>query len=188
MRKFFIYFFACFLLVDFSAFLFSSPKKKYKNWLNEEVYWLITKEEKKAFKKLKTDEEKDKFIALFWAKRDPTPLDEKNEFKEAYYERLNYVNLKFTRGPLMGWKTDIGKIMIFFGPPKERQASPETWFYGPIHYLGLDEEFRVVFDNRFSLDPHLTSKAVLKAIDNFAQKAILHPDLKEVPQYEEDRP
>lgn len=106
--------------------LVSAKKDKYKIWLNEEVYWIITKEEKEAYKKLKSNKVKEKFIALFWAKRDPTLLTEKNEFKEAYYSRLNYVNLKFTRGEKMGCNTDVGKILIFFGLPKERRTDSET--------------------------------------------------------------
>src|SRR4030043_1522991 len=87
--------FSCLSLLSLSAF---GGKDKYRTWLNEEVYWLITSEGQTAFKKLKTDKEKDDFIALFWAKRDPTPGTEKNEFKDAYYANLAFVNQKYTRG------------------------------------------------------------------------------------------
>jgi len=168
----------CMLSLYLLTSVFAAQERNYKNWMNEDVYWIITPEEKKAFKKLKTDEEKENFINLFWAKRDPTPLDEQNEFKETYYKRLDYVNRRFTRGPQRGWKTDAGKILIFFGPPRERQSDPETWYYDPIPYLGLDSEFKVIFNNTFSLDSQMTSMTVLKAIDEFPQQIIFNPDLK----------
>ncbi|UCC38700.1 MAG: GWxTD domain-containing protein [Candidatus Aminicenantes bacterium] len=174
------------ILTAFSSFL-SAKEDKYKKWLNEEVYWLMTPEEEKAFKKLKKDKDKDKFIALFWAKRDPTLFTEKNEFKEAYYSRLDYVNKKYTRGQEMGWKTEIGKILLFFGLPVERRTNPETWVYAPIRSLKIDEEFEVVFDAvenvGLALNESLTSKIALDAMDEFASRTIFHPDLKEVPDY-----
>jgi len=168
----------------------------YKKWLNEDVYWLITSEEKDAFKKLETDQERNEFIALFWAKRDPTPRTEKNEFKEAYYSRLEYVNLKFTRGQNVGWKTDMGKVLIFFGVPQERHANPETWIYEPIQSLNMTEKFQVVFNiveeggeeidqkkATFVIDDKLTSKSALDVMSDYSRRTLFHPQLKEVPQY-----
>lgn len=188
MKKYFIFFFVGLFLMDFSCSFLLAEKDKYKRWLNEEVYWIITHEEEEAFKKIKSDKEKEKFIAIFWAKRDPTPFTEKNEFKEAYYSRLEFVNKKYTRGQEMGWKTDVGKILIFFGLPKERKTNPETWIYSPIRYLNIAEEFQIVFDivdgKGLLLNEKLTSKAALEAMDNYAAKTIFHPQLKEIPQYE----
>lgn len=187
MKKIFVYFFSFLLFFSFSSFLLAAKKDKYKRWLNEDVYWIITHEEEEAFKKLKSDKEKEKFIALFWAKRDPTPFTEKNEFKEAYYSRLNYVNLKYTRGQEMGWKTDVGKILIFFGLPRERKTNPETWVYNPIRFLNISDEFQIVFDiveeKGLVLDEKLTSKVALDTMDNYASKTIFHPQLKEIPKY-----
>src|SRR6185295_5265522 len=41
-------------------------KSVYKNWLEQDVSYIITDEERKAFKALKTDEERDQFIENFW--------------------------------------------------------------------------------------------------------------------------
>jgi GWxTD domain-containing protein len=196
MKRLLVCFFSCLLFINFSSPYLSAQKEKYKRWLNEEVYWIITKEEESAFKKLTTDQERDKFIALFWAKRDPNPLDEKNEFKKAFYSRLDYVNLKYTRGQDMGWKTDIGKILIFFGLPKERRANPETWTYKAQPWMRINEDFQVVFDisedegqevdqkkARFVLNERLTSKVALDAMSNYAQRTIFNPQLTEVPKY-----
>lgn len=172
------------LFINFSSLL-SATKDKYKKWLNEEVYWIITPEEKEVFKRLKSDKEREKFIALFWAKRDPTALTEKNEFKDGYYSRLNYVNLK--SGKDKGWKTDEGKIIIVFGLPKEKRTEPETWIYDPISYLNIKDEFQIVFDTardkRLILNKKLTSKVTFDAMDNYASRTIFNPQLKEIPKY-----
>jgi GWxTD domain-containing protein len=169
------------------SFLQSAEKINYKKWLNEEVYWLITPEEQTAFKKLKTDKDRSAFIALFWAKRDPTPATERNEFKEAYYANLAFVNQKYTRGHEMGWKTDIGKILLFFGLPRERQTNPETWVYDPIPSLKIEDGFRVVFDPMedvgLVLNQQQTSRAALDAMDEYAYRTIQHPDMEAVPDY-----
>ena len=167
-------------------------KDKYKTWLNEEVYWLITPEEQTAFKNLKTDKGREDFIALFWARRDPTPLTEKNEFKEAYYANLAFVNRKYTRGQEMGWKTDIGKILLFFGLPRERRTNPETWVYDSLPSLKIETEFEFVFDAvegvGLVLNQRQTSRIALEAMDKYASRTILHPDMKTVPDYPKPSP
>src|SRR5262245_28107585 len=67
-------------------------KKAYKDWLDKDVTYIITDEEKKAFKKLANDDERERFIEEFWRRRDPDPDTEENEFKEEYYERIAYAN------------------------------------------------------------------------------------------------
>src|SRR5512144_1806127 len=79
-------------------------KSVYKNWLDQDVSYIITDEERKAFKALKTDEERDQFIEQFWLRRDPDPDTPENEYKEQYWERVQYANEKFTSG-VPGWRT-----------------------------------------------------------------------------------
>ncbi len=64
----------------------------YKKWLNEDVTYIITDEEKAAFKRFATDEERQQFVEQFWLRRDPTPDTEENEFKEEHYRRIAYAN------------------------------------------------------------------------------------------------
>ena len=89
--------------------------KTYKKWLDEDVRWIITDEEQKAFKLLSNDEERDQFIEAFWQRRDPTPDTVENEFKEEHYRRMAYANEHFAAG-IPGWKTDRGRIYIMYGP------------------------------------------------------------------------
>ncbi|HLI82996.1 MAG TPA: GWxTD domain-containing protein, partial [Bryobacteraceae bacterium] len=100
----------------------------YKKWLNEDVAYIITDEERAAFKRLQTDEEREQFIEQFWLRRDPTPDTVENEFKEEHYRRIQYANDHFASG-IPGWKTDRGRIYIVFGPPDERDEHPSGGTY-----------------------------------------------------------
>jgi len=102
--------------------------KTYKKWLNEDVAWIITDEERAAFKQLSNDEERDNFIEAFWQRRDPTPDTEENEYKEEHYRRIAYTNEHFAAG-IPGWKTDRGRIYIMYGPADEIDAHPSGGTY-----------------------------------------------------------
>jgi len=93
----------------------------YNKWLDEEVRWIISDEERTAFKRLQTDDEKQSFIETFWLRRDPSPDTEENEFKEEHYRRIAWANDRFASG-IPGWKTDRGMIYIKFGPPDENDS------------------------------------------------------------------
>ena len=139
-------------------------KKAYKDWLEKDVTYIITDEERKAFKKLATDDEREKFIEEFWRRRDPDPDTDENEFKEEYYERIAYANENFASG-IPGWKTDRGRIWIMYGKPDERETHPsggsydrpsyegggststypfETWFYRYLPGVGSGVEIEFV--------------------------------------------
>jgi GWxTD domain-containing protein len=90
----------------------------YRKWLNEDVSYIITDEERAAFKRLQTDEEREQFIEQFWLRRDPTPDSIENEFKEEHYRRIAYANEHYASG-IPGWKSDRGRIYIEYGPPDE---------------------------------------------------------------------
>lgn len=100
----------------------------FKKWLNEDVSYIITDEERSAFKKLATDEEREAFIENFWLRRDPTPDTVENEYKEEHYRRIAYANERFASG-IPGWKTDRGRIYITFGPADEVESHPSGGSY-----------------------------------------------------------
>ena len=139
-------------------------KKAYKDWLDKDVTYIITDEERKAFKKLATDDERERFIEEFWRRRDPDPDTEENEYKEEYYERIAYANEHFSSG-IPGWKSDRGRIWIMYGKPDERETHPmggaydrpsyegggstttypfETWFYRYLPGVGSGIEIEFV--------------------------------------------
>ena len=110
-------------------------KKAYKDWLEKDVTYIITDEERKAFKKLATDDEREKFIEEFWRRRDPDPDTDENEYKEEYYERIAYANEHFASG-IPGWKSDRGRIWIMYGKPDERETHPAGGPYDRPSYEG----------------------------------------------------
>jgi bla regulator protein blaR1 len=122
----------------------------YGRWLNEEVVYIITDKERDAFRKLTTDEERNKFIEQFWERRNPNPGSLENKFKEEYYRRIAYANEHFaTDRP--GWKSDRSHMYIIYGPPDEIDSHPagpphpfEEWKYKYIKGLGANVIFTFV--------------------------------------------
>ena len=161
-------------------------KGAYKTWLNQDVIWIITDDEAKAFKQLSNDEERDAFIEQFWLRRNPSPDSPENEFREEHYRRIAYANEHFAAGK-PGWKTDRGHIYISFGKPDSIDSHPsggtydrpmeegggststfpfETWHYRYLEGVGdnLDLEF---VDTCQCGDYHFT-------IDRSEKDALLH--------------
>ena len=113
----------------------------YKKWLDEDVRWIITDEERADFKKLLTDKQRDEFVVAFWERRNPTPGTSHNPFKEEHYRRLAFANEHFA-GSVPGWKTDRGRFYVVFGPPDSVDRHPgfsppsETWHYRYVEGIG----------------------------------------------------
>src|SRR2546426_8087128 len=158
----------------------------YKKWLQEEVPYVITDEERGAFKKLSTDEEREQFIEQFWERRNPNPGSPENEFKEEYYRRIAYANEHYASG-IPGWKSDRGRIYIMYGPADEIESHPsggtymrppeegggetstypfETWRYRYIDGIGTNIILEFV-------DPTMTGEFHL-TMDPGEKDALLH--------------
>lgn len=136
----------------------------YRKWLEEDVVYIITQEERDVFLKLQTDAERDRFIEEFWRRRDRDSTPSINEFKEEHYRRIQYANEHFTAG-IPGWKTDRGRVYIKFGPPDDIQDYPagstyvraghegggttlvnpfQVWRYNYIEGIGSEVEIEFV--------------------------------------------
>lgn len=100
----------------------------FRRWLDEDVKYIITGEERKAFLQMSTDDERENFIEQFWLRRDPTPDSMENEYKEEHYRRIAYANERYASG-IPGWRTDRGRIYIAYGPPDEIEAHPSGGQY-----------------------------------------------------------
>jgi GWxTD domain-containing protein len=98
------------------------PDRSFTDWIRD-VEPIISADELNAWKKLRTNEEREQFIATFWNNRDPDPDTEENEYREAYYERVAYVNEHFASGT-PGYKTDRGRIYLKYGKPDEVESHP----------------------------------------------------------------
>ncbi len=158
----------------------------FKRWLDEDVRYIITPEERKAFIQMATDEERENFIESFWLRRDPTPDSMENEYKEEHYRRIAYANDRYASG-IPGWRTDRGRIYIAHGPPDEIESHPsggqyqrpyeegggftstypfEIWRYRWIEGIGSDILLEFV-------DPTMTGEYRL-TMDPSEKDALLH--------------
>ena len=172
-------------------------KGEYRTWLDQDVRWIITDQESKAFKSLSNDEERDQFIEQFWLRRNPNPESPENEYRDEHYARIAYANEHFAAGR-PGWLTDRGHIYIAFGKPDSIDSHPsggsyerpmeegggntstfpfEIWHYRYLPGIGdnLDLEF---VDSCMCGDYHAT-------IDRSEKDALKHTPRRGATMYEQ---
>lgn len=146
---------ACFFGLSTAARCGTPLPEKYRRWLNEEVVYIISEEERKAFLRLPSDDAREEFIQEFWEARNPVRGTGRNPVKEEHYRRLEYANQNFGHeSNTPGWKTDMGRTYILLGKPASRaifkgyaQLYPlELWFYNnPTGNPSLPPFFYVLF-------------------------------------------
>lgn len=140
--------------------------KTYKKWLDEDVRWIISDEERSAFKQLSNDEERDNFIEAFWQRRDPTPDTVENEFKEEHYRRMAYANEHYAAG-IPGWKTDRGRIYVMYGPPDEIDAHPGGGIYNRPMEEGGGETSTFPFEDwRYRYLDGIGQEVIIEFVDD----------------------
>jgi GWxTD domain-containing protein len=145
-------------------------------WVDQEVPDIASSEERNTFQGLRTDEEREQFIAAFWQRRDPTPGTADNEFRSEYYRRIADANQRFTTpSGIRGWLTDRGRTLILHGEPDQRANAAlaalrredgsvislgplELWRYRYIQGIGNNVELTFVDtarrgNYRLELDP-----------------------------------
>ena len=137
----------------------------YREWLDRDVAYIITRAEKTAFLQLTTDEAREQFIEQFWEIRNPTPGAPTNPYREEHYKRLEYASDHFSLNKTRdGWKTDMGKIYITLGPPEQKARyvntsevrAMEIWFYSSSH-PALPPFFNIIFYEKDFTDFRLYS-------------------------------
>jgi GWxTD domain-containing protein len=139
--------------------------RPYKKWLDEDVIWIISDEERQAFKQLSNDEERDQFIEAFWQRRDPTPDTEENEYKEEHYQRIAYANEHFAAG-IPGWKSDRGRIYIMYGKPDEIDSHPSGGSYErPIEEGGGETSTFPFEDWRYRYLDGIGQEVIIEFVD-----------------------
>jgi GWxTD domain-containing protein len=172
-------------------------KGAYKTWLEQDVAYIISDEERKAFRNLSNDEEREAFIEQFWLRRNPNPDSPENEFREEHYRRIAYANEHYAAGK-PGWKTDRGHVYIAFGKPDSIESHPsggsyqrpmdegggetstfpfETWHFRYIEGIGENVDLEFV-DTCMCGDYHFT-------IDRGEKDALQHVPGMGLTQWEE---
>src|SRR6267378_2885851 len=101
---------------------------QYKQWLSEDVVYIISPSERTAFLQLSTSEEREQFIEQFWLRRSSNPDLPENDFKEEHYRRIAYANEHYASG-IPGWRTDRGRTYIIWGPADEIDSHPTGGTY-----------------------------------------------------------
>ncbi len=165
--------------------------KYYQKWMDQDVLYIITDEEREIFQELSTADEKDQFIEQFWQRRDTDLTTAINEYKEEHYRRLAFVNQKYGSG-IPGWKTDRGRTYIMYGPADEieyyaggsylrkpwegggRTATYpfEIWYYNYLPGVGGDIELEFVdrsFSGEFKLAMYPWEKDMLLHVDGLGE-------------------
>jgi GWxTD domain-containing protein len=131
-------------------------EENYREWLERDVAYIITKDERDAFLHLTTNGARDKFIEDFWEIRNPNPGSRTNSYQEEIYQRIAFADARFGIGSgLEGWRTDRGRTYITLGPPQQKQVFRnsaslyplEIWFYGSAN-SSLPPFFYVMFYQR----------------------------------------
>jgi len=132
--------------------------------------YLFTKNERKIFRNLTTDEARERFIENFWEIRDPTPFTPDNEFKLEMEQRYDYVSKYLKEGPIPGWETDRGRIYLMLGPPSAhelnvlRRGSIIQWYYDEynVYIRFIDYNSSGVYQ----MDLTTVSLALLEVLDS----------------------
>lgn len=141
-------------LAEFPAAEMETLAPRHRDWVERDVYWILTEPERDVFMRLPDDERRDHFIEEFWRQRDPSPGTRRNEYREAHEQRFAEANERFGRGsPRPGWRTDRGRIHILLGEPQSIVPFPNTqlavplelWSYAVDPVLGLPPFFYVIF-------------------------------------------
>jgi GWxTD domain-containing protein len=120
----------------------------YAKWLEEDVAYVITPTEKRAFLMLKSDAEREQFVEAFWRRRDPDPDTPANEYRDEHYARVAHANENFSTAAAPGWKTDRGRVFIMYGRPHDvsKTADGELWVYRVLPGVGTNVEMKFVLD------------------------------------------
>ena len=128
--------------------------ERLREWLEDQVVYIISEREKEFFLELETMEERDAFVAAFWRRRDPDRLTENNEFREEHYRRIDHANRRLGgEAAIPGWKTDRGRMYIILGEPRDRSNfrnmggiyPAEVWFYDGDRRAGVPPLYLLFF-------------------------------------------
>lgn len=144
----------CALFVTFISTSVVAQLGKYVSWADGPVRHLMTKEDLRQWSAIHSEQEAEKFVELFWAKRDPTPDTRRNEFQEDFEQRVKFTDANFSNGLQPGSMTDRGKTFILLGPPYRvsgkagnvSQNDPGSPFIAPTDAQGNLTVIRPVSD------------------------------------------
>lgn len=124
-------------------------------WLDGPVSLIATGDEQEMFGALETTQERLQFIRLFWERRDPLLRGPRNEYLDEFERRLTYAMDNFESRREPAWKTDLGQMVMHFGPPDRTRREgnypdglstrpPILWSYDERH-PGMESNEMLLF-------------------------------------------
>ena len=129
MRRQRLVFLVCFALATILTPIAEAQlSAEYAEWDEGPEGYLLTKKEKKEWDKISSDAEAEKFIELFWARRNPEPNNPFNSFKAEFESKVRFADENFGYGNLRGSLSDRGRVLLLMGRPdaRELRAGDET--------------------------------------------------------------
>lgn len=180
--------------------------EKHKDWAKSPEAYFLTSAERQEWSQVKTDQEAEKFIALYWAKRDPNPATANNEFRDEMMRRIAAADEQFKMRKQRGAESARGRLLVVLGPPSrfsqqraEESANPPpgeaggiptllntaqqmtvTWTYDKGRFdrsLDISElRARILVDPEGGYDQLQAGGTVEKAIAKLAEKSIVNPN------------
>jgi GWxTD domain-containing protein len=105
----------CLTLSASSAF--ANLSQPHVEWGNSAVQFLMTRNEARDWKAIRTDAQAEEFIELFWARRDPNPTTAENSFKADFEARAALADQHFSTARQAGSLSDRGRVFLLLGPP-----------------------------------------------------------------------
>src|SRR5690349_19806881 len=96
---------------------------EYLDWGRGPAQFLMTQEEAAKWKTITSDDDAKAFVALFWARRDPTAETPRTEYRVEFERRVAPADKNFLSDKKRGAISDRGKMLILFGQPKKIERS-----------------------------------------------------------------
>ena len=93
---------------------------EYADWTDGPEGFLLTKKEKKAWGKIGSDAEAERFIELFWARRNPEPTSPFNAFRAEFEAKVRFADENFGYGAVRGSLSERGWVLMLMGKPHGR--------------------------------------------------------------------
>ena len=112
---------------------------KYKDWAKSPEAYFLTPDERQEWSRVTSDADAEKFIATYWARRDPTPATPQNEFKDGVMRRIAAADEQFKlRRYNRGAESVRGRIFVMLGAPnRASQSRPQDRVGGLVGDSGL---------------------------------------------------
>jgi GWxTD domain-containing protein len=183
----------------------------HRSFMSGPAGYIATKAERKSFAKVASDVEAERFVALFWAKRDPDLSTAVNEFKTDFDARVASAEAQFGGGERgRGSMSDRGRVLIVMGrpfsvthqlpesvverigaPEAEKRGGIEVWTYHGEQVPAAVRANEVYFlfaetrmgSNDYPLDRgNRVNARAMKLLAAAPELLLRHPELKDVPR------